>query len=98
MDREALTSKDVLVYPRQLDVRVRRVRHDQAVDDTLGDSLSHSVSEETLDLEARSTRCVRSGFRGIIVENVRKRSIAKGVEGYKGCADNVCGPAINLPL
>lgn len=98
MDHEALTSEDMFVYARQLDVRIGGVGDDQAVDDALSDGLGHGMSEEALDLDASSTGCVRSGLRGIIVENVRERSIAKFVEVCGRCADNVCGPAINLPL
>ena len=97
-DYEVLTSEDMLVYPCELDVRVRGVRHDQAVYDTFRDGLGNSMSEETLDLNASGIGRVRSDFRGIVVENVRERSIAERVEGCRRCASNVRGPAINLPL
>ncbi len=98
MNHEVLTSEDVLVYPRELNVRVGGVRHDQAVHDALRDSLGNGVSEQALDLNASSIGRVRPDFRGIVVENVCKCSIAKGVEVRRRCASNVRGPAINLPL
>jgi len=49
-----LTSKNMFVYPRQLNVRLLRVRHNQTIHDSLCDGLGDRVPQEVLDLHRGS--------------------------------------------
>ena len=88
----------MLVYASQLDVRLKGVGYDEAIDDSLCDGLGYGMAKEALDLDTCRVLRGHRQFRWVIIEDVRECSRAEGIWGHGGCASDVRVPAIDLSL
>ena len=93
--RHTLTCEEMFVDACDLDVRLCRARHDQAVDDALRDSLRHRMPQQALHHHGPRLRKQRivSGAR-----HVRERRVLQRRRGSRGEAQYLAGPAVDRAL
>ena len=85
----------MFVDARDLDVRLCRARHDQAVDDALRDSFRHRMPQQALHHHGprlRKQRIVPSA------RHVRKRRVLQRRRGSRREAQHLASPAVDRTL
>ena len=90
-----LTCEEVFVDACELDVRLCRARHDQAVDDALRDGLGHRVPQQALHHHRPRLRKQRPVPRA---GHVRERRVLQRRGGRRHEAQRLARPAVDRPL
>lgn len=90
-----LTREEMFVDACELDVRLCRARHDQAVDDALRDGFGHRVPEQTLHHHRPRLREQRRVPRA---RHVRERRVLQCRRGRRHEAQHLARPAVDRAL
>ena len=90
-----LTCEEMFVDACELDVRLCRARHDQAVDDAFRDGLGHRVPQHALHHHRPRLREQRPVPRA---GHVRERRVLQRRGGRRHEAQHLARPAVDRPL
>ena len=88
----------MLVYAGKLDIGLRGISDDEAVNNALRDRLGDGMAQQTLYLNASGIGSIVGELRQIIVKDVRECRLAQCIGRCRRGAGHVRGPSVDLSL